>query len=239
MWIKRMSIAALFFCAALATFAETSSTVVKSLAMSEVPADRVAARLTEQTSATVVARGKVSGQRVGAIFVREGQLETVLDQIVAQKPNWLWYAPPEKPGTYEIWDQESFRSEVLPKQTRQRIFQVQEITAEEAYQAVTGCLTPKIGTAAFDPRTNKLIVTDLPAVHEMIERLLVEIDVKLDMQVFKLKNADPAFIGEVLAELKSPAAPDPIVDPRTKQVIVFDQKRIIERMDAVVKLLDI
>ena len=42
-----------------------------------------------------------------------------------------------------------------------------EITAEEAFKAIQGVLTPNIGTAAYDPRSNKVFVTDLLPVLEL------------------------------------------------------------------------
>jgi type II secretory pathway component GspD/PulD (secretin) len=198
----------------------------------------VTGRLSQQTGSNIVARGKTLGQRVNLI-VRDIPLERALDQVVAQKPNWLWHKPEDQPNTYEIWDQESFRTEVLPRNVRQKVFIPREITAEEAHKAITGILTPNIGVASFDPRSNKLIVTDLPYVLELVQRLLEAIDVKFITRVFYIAHADVGEMAEKLSNLKSPAAPAPEVDARTHQIIVRDRLDIIRQMELLVETLDI
>lgn len=209
-----------------------------SLVFNEAPIERVVAELSRKSGKNVVARGKTVGQKV-TIIARDMPLERVLDILVNQKPNWLWYPAEGRPDTYEIWDQESFRAEVLPKQVRQKVFVPREITAEEAYKAIQGVLTPNIGTASFDPRSNKLIVTDLPYVLELVQRLIEQIDVKFVTRVFYIAHADVNSIAEKLANLKSPAAPQPEVDERTHQIIVRDRLDVIRQMELLVETLDI
>lgn len=201
------------------------------------PVERVAAMVSQRSGKNVIARGKTVGQRSGLI-ARNETIERALDRIVAEKPNWLWYKPEDQPNTYEIWDQESFRAEVLPRRVRQKVYIPREITAEEAYKAITGVLTPNIGAASFDPRSNKVIVTDLPEVLELIQRLIEQIDVKFVTRVFYIRHADVTAISEKLANLKSPAAPTPEVDVRTHQIIVRDRLDIIRQMDLLVETLD-
>jgi type II secretory pathway component GspD/PulD (secretin) len=236
MLIRSIATLALLACAAPPSASETGGTA--SLAVSLIPIEVACQQLSAQTTATVVARGKTVGQRV-SLIARDVPLERALDSIVAQKPNWLWYKPEGKPDTYEIWDQESFRAQVVPTQARQRVYRLANITSEEAYRAVRGILTPNIGTAAFDPRSNKLIVTDLPPVLELIARLVEQIDVELKMHVFKVARADTREMAEHLSSLRSPAAPTPLVDERTRQIIVFDRPDVIRTMKKVLATFDI
>jgi type II secretory pathway component GspD/PulD (secretin) len=208
------------------------------LVFNEGPIERVVSELSRKSGRNVAARGKTSGQKV-TLLVRDMPIERVLDIVVNQKPNWLWYKPEDQPNTYEIWDHESFRAEVLPRQVRQKVFVPREITAEEAYKAIQGVLTPNIGAASFDPRSNKIIVTDLPYVLELIQRLIEQIDVKFMTRVFYIAHADVNSIAEKLANLKSPAAPAPEVDERTHQIIVRDRIEIIRQMELLVETLDI
>ncbi|MEI7634464.1 MAG: secretin N-terminal domain-containing protein [bacterium] len=227
--------------ASAATPAQTPSTPNPervTAVFTETPIERVVGPLSQRSGKTIVARGKTSGQRV-TVIAREEPIERVLDRIVNSKPNWLWYKPDDQPNTYEIWDQESFRAEVLPKQVRQKVFVPREITAEEAFKAIQGVLTPNIGAASFDPRSNKVIVTDLPYVLELIQRLIDQIDVKFITRVFYIQHADINTIAEKLSNMKSPAAPAPEVDERTHQIIVRDRLDIIRQMDLIVQTLDI
>lgn len=225
--------------APVAPIATPSSDTKVRLAYSETPIERVVSDLARQTGKNVVARGKTSGQRVASIIARDITLERALDMIVAQKPNWLWYKPEDQPNTYEIWDQESFRAEVLPRQVRQKVFVPREITAEDASKAIQSVITPNIGSVNFDPRSNKVIVTDLPATLELVQRLIEQIDVRFMTRVFYIRHAEIGGIAEKLANLKSPAAPAPEQDERTHQIIVRDRLDIIRQMELLVETLDV
>lgn len=200
--------------------------------------DRILAKFAEQ-GVTVAARGKVVGQKIPNYIVRNMPVKDALMQLVNQQPNWLLFEPTDHPGTYEIWDQESYRTEVLPKMVRPKTFVPREITAEEAYKAIQGVLTPNIGTAAFDPRSNKVFVTDLVPVLELVQRLIEQIDVKFVTRVFLIHHAEVQNIAEKLGNLKSPAAPQPEVDERTRQIIVRDRLDVIRQMEQLVETLDI
>lgn len=223
---------------ASAPAASAGSDVRISVAFGELPIERVLQQISQKSGKNVVPRGKTLGQRV-SIMAKEQPLERILDQIVNGKPNWLWYKPEDMPNTYEIWDQDSFRAEVLPRRVRQKVYIPREITAEEAFKAVQGVLTPNIGAASFDPRSNKLIVTDLPEVLELIQRLIEQIDVRFMTRVFYITHADINAMAERLSNLKSPAAPPPEVDEKTHQIIVRDRLDIIRQMELLVETLDI
>lgn len=206
------------------------------LSVGEMAVETILSRVASKTGKNIAARGKVPGQRA-SLIVRQKPLERVLDQLVNTKPNWLWIK--EGPNNYEVWDQESFRAEVLPRRVRQKVYVPHEITAEEAYKAIQGVLTPNIGAASFDPRSNKLIVTDLPEVLELIQRLIEQLDVKFITRVFYIAHGDVSAIAEKIAALKSSAAPAPDVDVRTHQIIVRDRLDQIQQMELLVETLDI
>lgn len=200
--------------------------------------DRIVSKFNE-AGVKLRARGKVTGARVDSFIVRDMPVRDALMQLVAVRPDWLLYEPTDEPGTYEIWDRESFNQEVLPKQVRAKVFQPRFINAEDATKELYQKLTPKIGTATFDARTNKIFVTDLPPVLELFERMLEQIDVEFITRVFYISHADPSDIAQKLGRMKSAAAPRPEVDERTRQIIVSDRLDVIRRMEKLVDVLDI
>ncbi|PKO16750.1 hypothetical protein CVU37_10375 [candidate division BRC1 bacterium HGW-BRC1-1] len=207
------------------------------LAFSQTKVEQVVQRLAEKTGKSIVARGKTLGQPV-TLILKNQPLEAALDQIANQKPNWLWRKG-DSANTFEIWDQESYEAEVLPTRVRQKPFLLREITAEEAYKAIQGVLTPNIGSASFDARSNKVIVTDLPEVLELIQRLIEQIDVKFVTRVFYVAHADVQELVDKLTNLKSPAAPAIDFDVRTHLIIVRDRLEIIRQMELLVETLDV
>ncbi|MDD4278222.1 MAG: secretin N-terminal domain-containing protein [Candidatus Sumerlaeales bacterium] len=202
------------------------------------PIERVVADISKKSQASVIGRGKTAGQRV-SVNARNESVERVLDKLVNSQANWLWQKTKGRSNSYEIWDTESYKVEVLPKEVRQKVFQPRDIPAEEVNKAIAGMLTEGIGTSSFDPRSNKVIVTDLPTVLEIIQRLIDQIDVKLYTRVFSIEHADVNTIAEKLTNLKSAAAPNPEVDERTRQIIVRDRLEIVSQMASLVETLDI
>ncbi len=196
--------------------------------------DQVLQAISLQTGVTVIAKGKAVGQRVD-IIAKDEPLEVILDKLTSGK-DWVWHKVNDT--RYEIMDRRTYETTVLPKQVKRKIFQPQYIKAEDFKNAIQGMLTKNIGKAAVDPRTNKVIVTDLPQVIEMIARLLEEIDVKPIVRVFYIRHADVNDIAKMLEGYKS--APGSIeVDTKTHQIIVTDTLQNIKRMELLVELLDI
>jgi type II secretory pathway component GspD/PulD (secretin) len=206
---------------------------------SNLPIERVLGQLSDQAKVPIAARGKTVGEKVTLIQPKKLPLRDALNQLVNSKPNWILYEPPDRPGTYEIWDQETYKAEVLPRLVRPKVFVPKEITAEEAAKALEGVMTPGIGKVAFDPRSNKVIMTDLVPVLELAQRLLQTIDVQFYTRVYSIEHADVNAVAEKLSALKSPAAPDIQVDERTRQIIASDRIEILQKMEQLVQTLDI
>lgn len=210
-----------------------------SVVASNLAIERVLGQLGDQAKVSISARGKTAGQKVTLISPKPQPLRDALNQIVNSQPNWLLYEPPDRPGTFEIWDQETYKAEVLPRLVRPKVFVPKEITAEEAAKALEGVMTPGIGKVAFDPRSNKVIMTDLVPVLELAQRLLQTIDVQFYTRVYSIEHADVNAVAEKLSALKSPAAPDIQVDERTRQIIASDRIDILQKMEQLVETLDI
>lgn len=206
---------------------------------SNMPVERAVQQLSDQAKTSITARGKTAGEKINLVLPKPIPLKDALDQIVNLRPNWVLYPPADRPGTYEIWDQETYRAEVLPKLVRPKVFTPQEITAEEAAKAIEGIKTPNIGTVAFDPRSNKVFMTDLVPVLEIAQRLIEQIDTKFHVRIFYIVNADVNQVAEKLATMKSPSAPDIQTDERTRQIIVTDRQDVLQKMEHLVETLDI
>jgi len=210
-----------------------------SVVASNMPIERVLGQLSDQAHVSIAARGKTAGTKVTLISPKKQPLRDALNQLVNSQPNWLLYEPPDRPGSFEIWDQETYKAEVLPRLVRPKVFVPKEITAEEAAKALEGVMTPGIGKVAFDPRSNKVIMTDLVPVLELAQRLLQTIDVQFYTRVYSIQHADVNSVAEKLSALKSPAAPDIQVDERTRQIIATDRLDILQKMEQLVETLDI
>ncbi len=196
--------------------------------------EQVLLALSTQANVRITAEGKAIGQRVDLI-ARDVPLSEALDTIT-QPVNLVWWK--KKDGSYGIADKAYYETNILPGDVIQRIFRPDHISAEDFEKAIKGILTPKIGKTAVDPRTNKVIVTDLPAVIEAITRLLQEIDVQMVTRVFQIYHADVSEIAKQIEDFKS--GPGSIkVDVRSHQIIVEDLLQNIKRMEMLIDVLDV
>ena len=204
------------------------------LVFQQAKVELVLQSLLSQTGVNIVPRGKVPGIRVDVLFRNQSSSEIV--EALAYKYKWVSRKIDE--GHYELMDEETYNKEVLPGLAIQKIFKLKNITATQAEAALKGVLTKGIGAIAKDDRTNKIIVTDLPQVIEMIKRLLDQIDVKLITRVFYIRHAEIETIVDKLANYKS----DPGIidyDTKTHQIIVIDTFENIKRMELIIDVLDV
>lgn len=196
---------------------------------------QVLMQLKKQTGVNVVPRGaKIADLKID-IFAQKEPVSQIMQKIASS--NGLIIHQIDAMN-YEIMDDKTYQTEVLPREVIRKVFILKYIKSEEARKALQNVLTKNIGQMAADPRTNKLIVTDLPQVVELIKRLLDEIDVQLMTRVFYIRHAEVSDIADKLQNYKS--APGTIdVDPKSHQIIVTDIFQNIKRMEMLVELLDV
>ncbi|MBX7244626.1 MAG: hypothetical protein K1X53_03955 [Candidatus Sumerlaeaceae bacterium] len=143
-----------------------------SVAVSDVPVSRLIATLARESGKDIRAKGQV-GQRRITLVVKDLPIEQILDEIVSQIPDALWYQPAGAANTYEIWHQDSFRREILAKKVVLKSHRAgKTISLDAARNVIGGMLTPGLGKVTVDPQFNNLIVVDLPAVQEKITEFL-------------------------------------------------------------------
>lgn len=195
---------------------------------------QVLMQLKAQTGVNVMTQGKASDVRVDIIAQKEPV--SVILQKIANKSNLRIIKNDDM--NYILMDEKTYISKHLPKQVIRKIFVLKYIKAEDARKALQNVVTKNIGQIAADPRTNKLIVTDLPQVIELIKRLLDEIDVQLMTRVFYIRHADVSDLANMLKNYKS--NPGTIeTDPKTHQIIVTDIFQNIKRMEMLIQILDV
>ncbi|HOE63701.1 MAG TPA: secretin N-terminal domain-containing protein [Candidatus Sumerlaeota bacterium] len=195
----------------------------------------ILAQLKKQTGVNVVPRGaKIMDLKMDLVAQKE-PVSQILQKIASSNNLYLHQSDP---ANWELMDEKTYKTEFLPKQVIRKIFVLKYIKAEEARKALENVKTKDIGQMAADPRTNKLIVTDLPQVVELIKRMLDEIDVQLMTRVFYIRHADVGDIADKIQNYKS--APGTIdVDAKSHQIIVSDIFQNIKRMEMLIELLDV
>ncbi len=208
--------------------------MVQQLILNQGKIEQAVAQIKMQTGVDILVKGRAAGQRLDLIVQNE-PLETVLKKICEPR-KWVYNKIDEM--TYEIMDEQTWMTTELPKQAQRKTFQLKYIKATEAQKAIQGMLTKGIGASAVDERTNKLFVTDLPQVLEVVNRLLDEIDVRLVTRVFYIKHA---LVRDIVSKIEVYKSPPGIIesDEKTHQIIVTDTFENIKRMEMLIDVLDI
>ncbi len=189
--------------------------------------------LRQQTGITFEARGKATEPKID-LSVDEIPLDEVLDRI-AKPNNLVWVQI--SPTLYRIYDQETYKTEVISKQTIRKSIQLHYINATELDGVIKPMLQEGIESSTADARTNRLIVQALPDKMSIIQDIVNEFDVQLYSMVFEIQNADTEEIGNRLHEIASESA-EIQVDPVNRVIVVKDTFERIKQMESLVAVLD-
>jgi len=131
---------------------------VADIAFTNIPIPIVIQQIKSDLGDTVILRGQAVSQLMVTIIMESATTEEVLDYL-ANTYNLTWIQRPD--GSYELMDQETYRTTVLPEQVRRKVFRPQYRPAQEVYDLFQQMATPNLGQVALDPTTGKIIVTDL------------------------------------------------------------------------------
>lgn len=195
--------------------------------------EKVTEAINKQTGATVKAMEQVQGQKVD-LKAKDETVEQILNELVVGK-DWTWIQ--REDGTYEIWDKPSFVDKELKKRVIRRIIPVRYVNAADIQPAIDG-LKSEVGQLAINPRTNEIIVTDVPDKVALIESVVKELDVQLYTQTFYVRYAGFDDIQARIDELKSPAGLIQI-DPANRKIIVTDTFQKLKQMQQLIEQLDV
>ncbi|MBN1903341.1 hypothetical protein JW926_18630, partial [Candidatus Sumerlaeota bacterium] len=147
---------------------ETGGEPVATLIFKNTKIEMIMQSLKKQTGVNVVLVGKVVND-LRIDFVAQNEPVSQILQKIASSKNLVVVRNDSM--NYELMDEATYNKERLPKMAQRKIFILKHIKAEDARKALQNVLTKGIGQMAADPRTNKLIITDLPQVIELIKRL--------------------------------------------------------------------
>ncbi|MCL4692405.1 MAG: SPOR domain-containing protein, partial [Candidatus Hydrogenedentes bacterium] len=118
------------------------------------------------------------------------------------------------------------------------VFPLNYLSAEDLLDTIESLLSER-GIAQADPRTNAIVVTDLPARQQQIGTMLEALDQKLETRTWTLNYADPEVLVERLENILPEELGTITVDEETYQVSVTAIPSRIEEIDAIIKSWDV
>ena len=201
------------------------------------PINRILSEFTDQTGIAVVAYGK-AGETQATMSGENMTPEQFLTRLADQN-KLVWRKTEEG---YQLWDEATYKTEVLPTRVQQKIFIPVHIKADDFYDAIkrSNIITPDVGGAWVDKRSNQVVVVDLPEKLAMVQDLQNLIDVPQYTRIFHIKYADPEEIAKKIDDMGLKSEPGTIeVDPLNRTIIVRDVLANIQRMESLIEMLDV
>jgi len=120
-----------------------------------------------------------------------------------------------------------------------RIYQVKHMNADALVESVEALLTPDRGMLQMDPRTNTIIVTDLPARQERVGEIIATLDQPLETRTWVIQYIEPDAVAERIENLVPEEMGNIIVDEEVHQLTVTATVDRIEEIDQMVRMWDV
>ncbi|MFA6241371.1 MAG: secretin N-terminal domain-containing protein, partial [Candidatus Hydrogenedentales bacterium] len=147
-------------------------------------------------------------------------------------------------GRILVWDTEA-NIEEMTKAVEQmdvplepRVFALKHLAAEDLLESIQSLLSER-GLANSDPRTNSIVVTDLPSRQDQIGKMLEALDQKLETRTWTLNYADPKTISERIEAILPEDTTGLTIDEDTHQVSMTSIPARIEELEEMIKMWDV
>ncbi|MBI4560134.1 MAG: hypothetical protein HY706_21275 [Candidatus Hydrogenedentes bacterium] len=146
-------------------------------------------------------------------------------------------------GRILVWDTEANLKAMqeavvrLDVQLEPRVFALKFVSAESLLESISSLLTER-GLAQADPRTNTLVISDLPSRLDQIAAVLEALDKKVETKTWTLSYADPKSIVERLENIVPEEMGIVTVDEDTHQVSATAIPERLTEIDELIKAWD-
>ncbi|MGC8845730.1 MAG: secretin N-terminal domain-containing protein [Candidatus Hydrogenedens sp.] len=168
-------------------------------------------------------------------------VETVLTSMLTSNGSLL---VDTRSGNIFVWDSPTSLEKMeevvarldVPMETRS--FSIQYVDVENIADSL-GEMISQRGVVQVDPRTNVIIVTDLPSRLDRIGEFIKTLDIRLETRTWVIKYADIDFIADQIENLVPSDMGQVVVDDMTHQITVTALPSRIAEIDELIKTWDI
>jgi type II secretory pathway component GspD/PulD (secretin) len=168
-------------------------------------------------------------------------METILSALMSQTGKLI---SDPRTGLILVWDTQS-NLDAMTAAVKQldvplepEVFTLDHLSAEDLLDTIESLLSER-GLAQADPRTNSIVVTDLPARKQQIGLMLEALDQKLETRTWTLNYADPEILVERLEYILPEELGTITVDEKTYQVSVTAIPSRIDEIDEIIRAWDV
>ncbi len=168
-------------------------------------------------------------------------IESVVTALLSPNGNIM---TDTRTGQLFVWDAPSNLKQVrmavesLDKPVESKTFELKQVNAEDVTDNIESLLTER-GTVQVDPRTNTIIVTDLPTRLEHVAEVVKTLDKELETRSWAIKYADLDFIADQIESLIPSQMGSIVVNDQVNQVTATGVSSRLDEIDKLIKTWDI
>ncbi|MCC6490564.1 MAG: SPOR domain-containing protein [Candidatus Hydrogenedentes bacterium] len=168
-------------------------------------------------------------------------MEVILSALMSQTGKLI---SDPRTGRIFVWDTASNLEamtravEELDVPLEPSVFALKHLAAEDLLETIESLLSER-GIAQADPRTNSIVVTDLPARQEQIGLMLEALDQKLETRTWTLSYADTETVSERLENILPEELGTITVDQDANQISVTAIPSRVEEIEEIIKAWDV
>jgi type II secretory pathway component GspD/PulD (secretin) len=191
--------------------------------------------LSKKSGINIVAGKNVQGQV--SIFLQDVPVREALKTILQSQG----LASIEEGGIVKVMTEEEYLAKYGHPYGDQRVsqsFHIKFATVEALAPKLSELRSPH-GKIISEPRTNTLLITDLPQILAKMETLIQESDQPQETKVFQLRYAQAETLEPKLKALLEGSSGKLDIDKRSNQIIVVDISSRIQQVKDVLKAFDV
>lgn len=168
-------------------------------------------------------------------------METILSSLTSETGKLV---SDPRTGRIMVWDTEANIEEMrraveqMDVPLEPRVFSLKHLAADDLLESIQSLLSER-GLANSDPRTNSIVVTDLPSRQDQIGKMLEALDQKLETRTWTLNYADPKTISERLENVLPEDVTGLTIDEDTHQISMTSIPSRIEELDEMIAMWDV
>ena len=191
--------------------------------------------LSKKSGLNIVAGKNVQGQV--SIFLQDVPVKEALTTILQSQG----LASVEEEGIIKVMTEDEFLKKFGRPYGDTRItkyFNLNHASAEALASKLSDSKTA-YGKIVTEPRTNTLIITELPNVLDEMEKTIQESDQPQETEIFRLDYTKAEELGPKLKSFMEGTSGKLEIDSRSNRVIVFDIPSRIDRIRDIIKAFDV
>ncbi|MCP3686342.1 MAG: hypothetical protein GY861_27170, partial [bacterium] len=204
-----------------------------SIQLKDLDITEVFRTLSERSGLNIVTESGVKGRVT--VFLDDVRIEEALD-IITTMNNLAYVKDGKTVMVYTEQKYEQLYGKKFKDTTKMKVFHLKHVQVSQVTQQLS-TVKSKEGRIIADPRTNSLIVYDLPRAISEIEEIITVLDVPVVTKSYKLNYTTPSAVQTVISSSLSPSG-TVVLDEAGSKIIITDSESNIQLISKIINEYD-